>query len=379
MDNILKKYKKGERLLINPKYIESIRVKDSEKRLPAHIQDKIRISRRRHVQKLGIKRIFESEKYVRIKYVRYVDDFLLGVKGSLKLTNKICDLIDNFLKSNLHVSLNREKTRIVNTYGDKVSFLNMFIYNVKSEDFSYKNSREIENQKRVKRRKIIKKKLAFLKILKNTKENMIKFINTFCKVDKQYIVNIFKYCKNSIYKVKIKELLKKRIRSGVFKKGLDRVEEGFIVKSLLLKSVCLDKVDVIISIYSSFLKKIIVIKDRVLLDKLKEFFIAATRVTPYFLSKEKTEKFNYCKLGSSKIKISRGALLYPLIILDRKKIYDRLVSASIMNSKKNPCAKMNLVTASAYNIIQYFNELAFSLLSYYRCVDDFYKIKNIVK
>jgi hypothetical protein len=68
----------------------------------------------------------------------------------------------------------------------------------------------------------------------------------------------------------------------------------------------------------------------------------------------------------------------PVIVMDKNKIYTKLMSASIMNSKKNPCCKANICSTSDYNIIQYFNGIAHGLLSYYRCADDFYKMKSII-
>jgi hypothetical protein len=89
MNNILKKYEKGSGPFTNPKNIGITTVKKSEKQLPSHIRDKIRECRRRQIHKLGIKKILENESSVRLKYIRYADDFLLGVDGSLRLVTKI--------------------------------------------------------------------------------------------------------------------------------------------------------------------------------------------------------------------------------------------------------------------------------------------------
>jgi len=77
--------------------------------LPEYLKNKIKKSRRRHTEKLGIKRLIENEDYVRIKYVRYADDFIIGVRGSIKLAKEIKILVTNWLQSNLHLKLNDEK------------------------------------------------------------------------------------------------------------------------------------------------------------------------------------------------------------------------------------------------------------------------------
>jgi len=133
-------------------------LKHEERNLPLHIQNIIMKSRRRHVEKLGIKKILESEEYVRIKYVRYAANFIVGVRGSFELANKIKELIKNFLKTNLHLEINIDKTRIINTYGNKVKFLGMLIYNNNIQELPYRNARAVENIQRVARRNKIRKK-----------------------------------------------------------------------------------------------------------------------------------------------------------------------------------------------------------------------------
>jgi len=68
----------------------------------------------------------------------------------------------------------------------------------------------------------------------------------------------------------------------------------------------------------------------------------------------------------------------PIIVMDKDRIYEKLINALIMNNKKKPSAKTNISSMSDYNIISYFNVVARGLLSYYRCADDFYKMRSIV-
>jgi len=68
----------------------------------------------------------------------------------------------------------------------------------------------------------------------------------------------------------------------------------------------------------------------------------------------------------------------PIIKIDKDKVFAKLISANIMNTKKNPACKSNIATVSDFNIITYFNSIAHGLLSYFRCADDFYYMKSIV-
>lgn len=59
----------------------------------------------------------------RIYYVRYADNFLIGVNGSYDLACKIREKINAFLKEELSLELNMEKTKIVSTKKERASFL----------------------------------------------------------------------------------------------------------------------------------------------------------------------------------------------------------------------------------------------------------------
>jgi len=172
--DLKKKYTKGEKPLLNNEYRKFMELKSSEKKLPSHLLNTIKRSKRRQATKLGIKRILESEDFVRIKYVRYVDDFIIGIRGSKNLAYKICDLVKNFLSSCLSLELNMNKTRITDTYSDKAKFLGMVIFNKKSEDLPYINSRAIENTKRTLRKNKAKNEVKRNQALKQMRNKLIK-------------------------------------------------------------------------------------------------------------------------------------------------------------------------------------------------------------
>lgn len=68
----------------------------------------------------------------------------------------------------------------------------------------------------------------------------------------------------------------------------------------------------------------------------------------------------------------------PTIVIDTDKLYERLKFAKIMNAKNKPGCKVDITAASDFNIIMYFNNVALGLLNYFRCADDFFRMKSIV-
>lgn len=61
--------------------------------------------------------------FVRIKYVRFADDWLVGVTGSHQLAQEIKDRIKAFLAEKLHLTLSEEKTKITNARTEEAAFL----------------------------------------------------------------------------------------------------------------------------------------------------------------------------------------------------------------------------------------------------------------
>jgi len=64
-----------------------------------------------------------DEGFVRLKYVRYADDWIVGIIGPQALAEEIKEKIGQFLKSKLHLTLSQEKTRITNARTEEAEFL----------------------------------------------------------------------------------------------------------------------------------------------------------------------------------------------------------------------------------------------------------------
>jgi hypothetical protein len=70
--------------------------------------------------------------------------------------------------------------------------------------------------------------------------------------------------------------------------------------------------------------------------------------------------------------------LPPQIKANTDEIYARLIDNDIINTKKAPMSKAAITRMESSLIISYYNSLVKGILSYYRCADNFYTIKNIV-
>jgi len=69
-----------------------------------------------------------DESYKRVRYVRYADDFLIGVAGSLADCKTLREEISEFLESELRLDLNVGKTRITHARSESAAFLGYRIH-----------------------------------------------------------------------------------------------------------------------------------------------------------------------------------------------------------------------------------------------------------
>jgi group II intron reverse transcriptase/maturase len=68
-------------------------------------------------------KVVDDPHFIRLKYLRYADDWIIGLCGSQKLAEEIKQEIKTFLKETLKLTLSEEKTRITNAKAEEAFFL----------------------------------------------------------------------------------------------------------------------------------------------------------------------------------------------------------------------------------------------------------------
>ena len=145
MDEYAKRFDKGNKRRVNPAYNRICNKRNSLKRkLNAETDVKKReilISQirnmRTEMQQIPYGNDMD-EQYKRLKYVRYADDFLIGVIGSKSDCEMIKADLTKYMQEQLKLELSEEKTLITNAQ-DKAKFLGYEIYVQRSES-KVKNS-----------------------------------------------------------------------------------------------------------------------------------------------------------------------------------------------------------------------------------------------
>ena len=145
MDEYAKRFDKGNKRRVNPAYNRICNKRNSLKRKLNTETDvkkrEILISQirnmRTEMQQIPYGNDMD-EQYKRLKYVRYADDFLIGVIGSKSDCEVIKADLTKYMQEQLKLELSEEKTLITNAQ-DKAKFLGYEIYVQRSES-KVKNS-----------------------------------------------------------------------------------------------------------------------------------------------------------------------------------------------------------------------------------------------
>ena len=118
----------------NPEYTRLMR-RDTKKR-----EEQIREDRQKVVKK-RIPSLVYDETRTLVKYVRYADDFLVGVSGSRKYCLELKKEIGNFLQDRLALTLSLEKTKITHITRGRAEFLGAEIHKTPRQKLPYRDGK----------------------------------------------------------------------------------------------------------------------------------------------------------------------------------------------------------------------------------------------
>ena len=120
IDSIIKDYSDNKRNPYNPEY-ERLR----KERKKFHLNDLMYKKISFRMNQISSVR---NDRVVRVRYNRYADDWIVGITGPLTLAEEIKGKINLFLKNELKLTLNFEKTKISNLIREKVHYLGFDIH-----------------------------------------------------------------------------------------------------------------------------------------------------------------------------------------------------------------------------------------------------------
>lgn len=124
MEKYAESFKLGSKRRLNPEY-KKLAVRRGKSTCPEE-----RATLLKEMRKMRRSDMFDPS-FRRLKYVRYADDFIILVTGSLKDANFIKNNVKDILKTKCGLELNYEKTSIENIAKDNWKFLGAEIKHIR--------------------------------------------------------------------------------------------------------------------------------------------------------------------------------------------------------------------------------------------------------
>jgi len=119
MRTLQKEFDTGNARKINPEYQRIRRQGRGKISNPTVIKENMKVIHQSNIPRLVLK----DSGYKRLKYVRYADDFLIGVQGSYKDCELLRYRIAEYLREEVKLTLSLEKTKITHAQDGMVRFL----------------------------------------------------------------------------------------------------------------------------------------------------------------------------------------------------------------------------------------------------------------
>ncbi len=118
----------------NPEYTKLIR-RDSNKTSVQVLEDRKTIIKNRIPSRIY------SLHNTRLRYIRYADDFIVGIAGSKDYVVRVKIRIAEFLINELGLKINIEKTKVTNLISDRVLFLGAWIHRTPRRKLPFKGGK----------------------------------------------------------------------------------------------------------------------------------------------------------------------------------------------------------------------------------------------
>lgn len=344
---IKKEYEtKREHRRLNTEFHKAVKVTSAERRQLKDDPEQItalKVGRERAAIRRGLTREdYRDESFIRVNYIRYADELLLGIAGSRQLVEILRDRILYFLKAtlNLEVSL----SNYVHVTGGRVEFLGVYIYGVSALKWPVQLTKSIEKRRRVKNR---------LKILaEHRKEALANHL-------RNLVLNAWAWGLKKSKRIDGPEAAKQAMYAKASTFEVGKIESSEILKQLLKEE-----------------------KD--------VFSRTAWRDLPEEVSKAYENLFEVLEqqihqenfAPRHKPRITRHGIrkAHPLqIIAPLEQLKQKLRNKGVITRRKSrPSVVGTLLHLPDEKIIRWFSSLAYGILQYYRCCDNFYMVKNLV-
>jgi hypothetical protein len=309
----------------NPAYVKivslsklEIKNKTNKEIIALHLRKKI------EARKKKISPLLVYNSFISIKYVRYLDIFLLSIRGPESLAIKIKKKLIFFLKSELHLCIDKEKTELLPLFKNNIVFCGVQIQGT-----------------------------PYLKI-NNSKEKQTDCLN---------------FRKSFFYKLSYL-VFKTFNLIGLYRKGYYKNK---VFSKLIIK---------FFHIYKNFMILPLGIKPVFLCFQEQQIIKKNLIIYQYLYSLQKRRKNfflrNIRKLFFQKFQNTQKFFVNVFLFVNLKIVKKKLEKLGIINNNK-PYFLKNLVNFSDMYIIAYYNNIISDFFTYYQFVKNFGDVQKFLR
>lgn len=338
-----------------------------------------------------------------LQYVRYADDFLVGIVGSKKIAVSVQKQINTFIKSNLHLEIKHSK--IINRNEGSVPFLGFRIYLAKFHKKTRVKWNKFASIAKYRRRVLARIKKSDARLAKaavfKIKKNLIKAFRINFSKDGT------KFSKTDIWKTSnsLTNTLIPTKNYAALKRWEQHFEELFDKElSLSLKFYHKQIANLAEPEDEPYHLQVVELRNKFLegLEKIEfqgRLKFLETRRAAVLEEREKHISGNIPKKRRSPawIEISeetaiKAADILTNAFLDQKrvrnigveapllKLVDRLIAKGFFHHKRRkPIANISLTNLNDGEIINCYSQIMHSLINYYRPADNLVKVKGLIE
>jgi retron-type reverse transcriptase len=340
VQKIQEEYESGKKRRMSSEYSRKTRIiitKDFSG-LPIERRATIMSKKRRKARKMGLtRRDWNDPSFVRIRYIRYLDGFLLGISGPKSLVETIKKRLTNFVKSDLKLELvGGEITHIAS---GKINFLGMEISALPHSKFSRRFGKALEKKKRIKNRLSLFRSIREARLGKVVQKALKKVLRGKCFLDVKDLKDKFQAIKKEV--LLNEEFSRSSI--NVFKVFIKSLTKSNIFMPESIKKISAE-LEMEIQIWENSLASVV-------MDDSKSHY-------------------NNLKGCNEAVSLQISAPL--------RAILEKFRSKGLISKSNRPIGLNQMYTQSDADIIKWFNVVGRGYLNYYRCCNNFYKVKNYV-
>jgi hypothetical protein len=313
--------------------------------------------------------------YHRLHYVRYADDYLIGVKGPKWLARDVQKRTQDFLKSNLHFQL--KEGELIHSVDNKIRFLGFDIKVPGKKNRMIVETRKILSFKKIRNRLVNRKrniesrfekavlmtyeaeKLKFLKaLLKGKKDKTLqkKAINTLALQDAH----------------KLKDFIELKGNKWIF--GQEPFSDWLKQEYMHLRSSWIQENDLkelgyseVMDAYNNLLQVMEKTSNRNNLADLKSEEAKRIKSNP-----------NFKQMHLDRILYGQPQGLNPRIYAPVRELKEKMKSWGMLSESGSPKASGVIFRYHDISIIEYYKQKALGFLNYYKPAVNFHDVKKLV-